>query len=194
MNRLETLTRTKMARKPESSAVIQSRLNEAKALESEAKEKLERLHRKKAMMPESVHLNRQMDDLVNSIKLTEAEIADIPYRIDVLKLRLAESREQESVKRKILKTYRESSPASELKKKSMLLLKKLRAIQKTNSELLAMHKQRQLTEEETGQKIDAHNTCGGFYSLEIILKLCERENNGSGREFVTWEKYPFQKI
>lgn len=194
MNRLESLTKGRRDRKPESSAAIQSQLNQAIAMKSEAKEKLERLHKKKAMMPEDVHLNRQMDDLVNSIKLTEAEIVDIPYRIDVLKLRLAESREREAVKKRILKTYQKSQPVSDIKKKSNLLLRRLKLAQQTNSELLAMHKKRQLIEEATGQKINPGDVSGGFESLSVILEFCQQENAGSGRKFVRWESIPFQKI
>jgi len=183
-----------MARKLESSAVIQGQLSQAEALKLEAKQKLERLHRKKAMMPENVHLSRQMDDLVNSIKLTEAEITDIPYRIDVLKLRLAESRERESVKRKILKTYQKSQPVSDIKKKSNLLLRRLKLAEQTNQELLRMHKKRQQTEEATGQRINPGDVCGGFESLGVILEFCEQENAGSGRKFTQWESIPFQKI
>ena len=194
MDRLEILTRTKTARKLESSASIQSQLNTAKLMESEAREKLERLHRKKAMMPENVHLTRQLDDLVNSIKLTEAEITDIPYRIDVLKLRLMESRERESVKRKILKSYQKTQPISDLKKKSNLLLRRLKLAQQTNSELLAMHKKRQQTEEATGKRINPGDVSGGFESLGVLLEFCEQENAGNGRKFTKWESIPFQKI
>ena len=194
MNRLESLTRHRTARKLESSASLQSQLNAVKNAESEAKEKLEQLHKKKALMPESVHLNRQMDDLINSIKLTKAEIEDFPYRLDVLRLRLKASQERENLKKRVLKSYRKSQPASDLKKKSNLLLRHLRLAEKTNQELLAMHKKRQQTEEATGQRINPGDVSGGFFSLKVLLEFCEQENAGNGRKFIKWESIPFQKI
>jgi len=194
MNRLEILTRTKTARKLESSAAIQSQLNTAEALKLEAREKLESLLRAKAELPESVHFDRRMDHLVNEIKTTKGILEDIPFRIDVLQVRLRESQEREGVRRKILKNYQKSEPISELKKKSNLLLRHLRLAEKTNQELLALHKRRQLTEEETGQKINPGNVSGGFHSLKVLCEFCEQENDGAGRKFTKWESMPFQKI
>lgn len=193
LNRLENLTRGKGGR-PESSAVIQSRLNEMKVMESESKEKLEALLMKKARMPEDVHLDRQADDLVNSIKLAKAEIEDHPYRIAVLEGRLEEARARESAEREAFKDYQKSVPASEMKKKSMLLLKRLKSAQQTNLELLDLQRKRIRTEEITGKKINPVGVCGGFYSLSVILEFCEQENSGGGRKFVRWESIPFQKI
>lgn len=193
MNRLENLTRGKGGR-PESSAVILSRLNEMKVMESESKKKLEALLMKKARMPEDVHLDRQADDLVNDIKLVKSEIEDHPYRIAVLEGRLEEARARESAKREAFKDYQESTPASEMKRKSMLLLKRLKSAQQTNLELLDLQKKRIQTEEITGRKIDLVGVCGGFYSLSVILEFCEQENAGNGRKITTWEKIPYQKI
>jgi len=194
LNRLESLTRHRTARKLESSAAIQSQLNEAKAMQSEAKKRLGLLRREKAEMPESVHFDRKLDHLINAIKTTEGLIADIPFRIDVLKVRLAESQEREAVKRKVLKSYRKSQPTSEIKKKSNLLLRRLKLAEETNSELLKLQKERIETEKATGEKINVDNVCGGFESLHILLALCEKENSGEGRKTVTWDAYPFQKL
>lgn len=192
-DRIETLTRMKN-RKLESSAALRSRLNEAEARLSEARKKLESLRREKAVIPDSPHLTHKLDYLINEIKTTESEIKDFPYRIDVLKLRLKAANERETVKKKILKTYRKSKPVSEIKKKSSLLLRRLKLAEETNQEILAFHKQRQQTEEATDRRINPGDVCGGFESLHILLELCKSENLGSGRKFTTWEHFPFQKI
>ena len=194
MDRLEILTRERATRKQESSATIRSQLSETKALESEMREKLRRLHREKVEQPESPQLTRKMDHLVNEIKITKGILEDAPFRIDVLKARLAASQEGEAVKRKILKTYQKSEPISELKKKSNLLLRRLKLAQQTNSELLALHQKRQQTEEATGQRINPGDVSGGFESLGVLLEFCEQENAGNGRKFTKWESIPFQKI
>lgn len=190
MNRLEMLTRAR-GRILETTATINQKLAAAKAERDHKNRELEGLRRRRAR--EAVNPSFQgvvlLEKIDKNITELEEDLKNVPFVIEELEKKLEASKEKDDANMKVYNDFKARTSMADMKKKSMLLSKKLREVEKINKEIVQFHDERLLIEKSTGKRMNVMGITGGFKSLKILAEVCEGENNGQPRAHNRWSQW-----
>lgn len=177
-------------------AYIEKQVQEKKNEIERAHSFIETLNKKRALKMTkenaSVARARRIEDIDREIEDCRRILKNLPHEITALEEQLEQAKKDEDYNREILKT---SPPLGENQRLSKVLLKQLEQAKLTSDRLIEMRQARNLIRRQTGRSLGAPCTCSGFYSLKLLVEICQREcDGGGGRVSHRYKNLPEQLI